>query len=57
MGLKVGVVGLRGIGNTHADCHAQDELADLVAVCDVIAERADEAAAKHGVSERLAGCP
>ena len=49
MGLKVGVVGLRGIGNTHADCHAKDELADLVAVCDVIAERADEAADKHGI--------
>jgi len=49
MGLKVGVVGLRGIGNTHADCHAKDELADLVAVCDVVAERADEAADKHGV--------
>ena len=49
MGLKVGVVGLRGIGNTHADCHAKDELADLVAVCDVIGERADETADKHGV--------
>lgn len=49
MSLKVGVVGLRSIGNTHADCHANDELAELVAVCDVIKERADETAEKHGV--------
>ncbi len=49
MALKVGVVGLRGIGSLHADCHAKDPLSDLVAVCDVIKERADRAAEKHGV--------
>jgi len=49
MALKVGIVGMRGIGNRHAECHAADELADLVAVCDVVAARADEAAAKFGV--------
>jgi len=49
MALKVGVVGLRGIGTNHSNCHANDELADLVAVCDVIAERADTAAEKFGV--------
>lgn len=49
MALKVGIVGLRGIGNNHANCHAEDELSDLVAVCDVVKERADEAAEKHGV--------
>jgi len=48
MALKVGVVGMRGIGNKHAGCHKEDELADLVAVCDVIKERADQAAEKHG---------
>ena len=47
--LKVGVVGLRGIGNQHADCHAKDPLAKLVAVCDVLKERADATAAKHKV--------
>jgi predicted dehydrogenase len=40
---------MRGIGNRHADCHAADDLAELVAVCDVVKERADEAAEKHGV--------
>lgn len=48
-GLKVGVVGLRGIGNHHAACHKADELANLVAVCDVVKARADEAAAKYKV--------
>ncbi len=49
MALKVGIVGLRGIGNRHADCHAADPLSDFVAVCDVVGDRADETAAKHGV--------
>ncbi len=49
MALKIGVVGLRGIGNQHADCHSKDPLAKLVAVCDVVKERADKAAARFGV--------
>lgn len=49
MALKVGVVGMGGIGNTHANCHKNDELADLVAVCDLVKEKADAAAEKHGV--------
>lgn len=49
MALKVGVVGMRGIGMTHADAHTNDNLAELVAVCDVIRERADQAAEKYGV--------
>jgi predicted dehydrogenase len=49
MALKVGVVGARGIGTTHANCHKDDDLADLVAVCDVVQERADKLAEKVGV--------
>jgi len=49
MALTIGVVGVNGIGKTHAMCHAKDPLADLVAVCDVIKTRADETAAEHGV--------
>lgn len=49
MALKIGIVGLHGIGMRHAECHAKDDLADFVAVCDVIKERADKAAEKHGV--------
>ena len=47
MPLKVGLVGLKGIGQTHAQSYATDPLAQLVAVCDVIESRADEVAAKH----------
>jgi len=49
MPLKVGVVGVNGIGKIHSDCHAKNPLAQLVAVCDVIKARADETAAKHKV--------
>ncbi|MCX8052547.1 MAG: Gfo/Idh/MocA family oxidoreductase, partial [Armatimonadetes bacterium] len=49
MALKVGVVGMGGIGNLHASCHKNDPLAKLIAVCDVVKEKADAAAEKHGV--------
>lgn len=49
MALKVGVVGMRGIGSSHVNCHTQDPLAKLVAVCDVVKERADVEARKHNV--------
>ena len=49
MSLKVGVVGTKGIGKIHSGCHHGNDLADLVAVCDVIRERADETAKEHGV--------
>jgi len=49
MALKIGVVGMGGIGNTHADCYKKDELAELIAVCDIIKEKADAAAEKFGV--------
>ena len=32
MALKVGIVGMGGIGNVHASCYVNDELAELVAV-------------------------
>ena len=40
---------MRGIGTNHADCHMKNPLSDLVAVCDVVKERADTVAEKHGV--------
>jgi len=49
MALKVGIVGMSGIGNSHANCHKNDDLSDLVAVCDVVKERADAAAEQYGV--------
>jgi len=48
MSLKVAVVGLGGIGNRHAGIYVEHPACDLVAVCDIIKERADKAAAKYG---------
>ncbi len=47
--VRVGLVGMSGIGKTHAAAYKQDALAKLVAVCDVVKEKADAAAAAHGV--------
>jgi len=47
--LRVCVIGMGPIGNRHADIYRADPLADLVAVCDRIPKRADEAAARLGV--------
>ena len=48
MALKIGIVGMRGIGETHARAHSTDPLAKLVAVCDVVKDRADKAATQFG---------
>ena len=47
--LKVAVIGLGGIGNTHASVYQEDNLAQLVAVCDISKERADRASAQWGI--------
>jgi predicted dehydrogenase len=47
--LQVGLVGLRGIGQIHAQSYVDNPRAQLVAVCDVVKSRADELAAKHKV--------
>lgn len=63
MALKIGIVGMGGIGNLHGECHQKDELAELCAVCDVNKEKADKAAEKFGVpafyslKEMLAAMP
>ena len=61
MALRIGVVGLGGIGNMHAGCYANNKHTKVVAVCDIIRERADAAADRWGarafysVKEMLAG--
>ena len=46
--LRVAVVGLGGIGNNHARCYKANPACQLVAVCDIIKVRADQAAAAYG---------
>jgi len=48
MALKVAVVGMGGIGNTHAQVYYNNPNAELVAVCDLVKEKADAAAEKFG---------
>ncbi len=48
MAVKVGIVGMNSIGYSHAPTHKADELADLVAICDAVKERADKAAEQFG---------
>lgn len=49
MTLRTAVIGMGPIGNRHADMYQQDELAELVGVCDRDHARADAAAARLGV--------
>jgi len=48
MTLNVAIVGLGNIGNTHARVYQQRDDVKMVAVCDIIKERADKAAAAYG---------
>ncbi len=47
MTLNVAIVGLGNIGNTHARVYQQRSDVKMVAVCDIIKERADKAAAAY----------
>ena len=47
--LRVCVIGLGPIGNRHASIYQENDLADLVGVCDRDKARADDAAARYGV--------
>jgi len=49
MALKIGIVGMGGIGNTHAKCYKENPLAELCAVCDLVPDKANAAAEKYGV--------
>ena len=47
--LRACVIGMGPIGNRHADIYRGDPLAQLLAVCDILRERADAASARLGV--------
>ena len=50
MKLEIGIVGAGNIGNRHARVYQNHPLVEIVAVCDIIRERADTAAAKYGAT-------
>ncbi len=47
MALQVAIVGVGNIGNRHAQVYTKHPQARLVAVCDIIKERADRAAERY----------
>ncbi|MBR3692253.1 MAG: Gfo/Idh/MocA family oxidoreductase [Clostridia bacterium] len=47
--LRVCVIGLGPIGNRHASIYAEDELVDLVGLCDIQRDRAEAAGKRFGV--------
>ena len=46
--IHIGIVGMGGIGNRHARCYVENRHTKVVAVCDIIPERADKAAGEYG---------
>ena len=46
--LRIAIVGMGNIGNTHARCYEANRHTRIVAVCDIIKEKADVAAARYG---------
>lgn len=48
MKLKVGIVGVGNIGSIHAQVYKENPYVEIVAVCDIIKEKADAAAEKFG---------
>ena len=46
--IRVGVIGMHGIGNNHASVYANNGKSQLAAVCDIVHERADQAAGRFG---------
>jgi len=48
MTLKIGIVGMGNIGNVHAGVYMENPKTEIVAVCDIIKEKADRAAGKYG---------
>ena len=49
MTLKTAVIGAGGIGKVHAQCYKDDPLAQLVAVCDLVPEKAKALGEEMGV--------
>ena len=48
MAVRLGFVGTGGIANRHLGCAQRRDDMEIVATCDVLKDRADEAAAKYG---------
>ena len=58
MALNIAIVGMGGIGNRHAKVYEKlKDKCKIVAVCDIIKEKADKAAAAYGVEGEVVTKP
>jgi predicted dehydrogenase len=48
MSLKIGIVGIGSIGSIHAGVYEENPKTEVAAICDIIKEKADAAAARYG---------
>ena len=48
MAIKTAVIGMGGIGNTHAKVYFENVNTNLIAVCDIQKEKADKALKENG---------
>ena len=48
MPLKIGIVGIGNIGGIHAGVYQENPKTEIVAICDIIREKADAAAVRYG---------
>ena len=48
--IRMGMIGIGGMGGHHVNCHIKNPRVELVATCDLIRERAEHAAEKAGIS-------
>jgi len=49
MALQVAIIGAGGIGKTHANCYKSNDLANLVAVCDIAPDKAAKMGEEFGI--------
>lgn len=48
--IRIGMIGIGGMGGHHFNCHLDNPRMEVVATCDIIAERAQNAAERAGLS-------
>ena len=48
--LRIGFVGIGGMGNIHIGSHAANERVEIVALCDLIPEKCKEAIERHSLN-------
>lgn len=48
--IRIGMIGIGGMGGHHFNCHLNNPRMEVVATCDIIAERAEGAAERAGLS-------